>query len=735
MVTEPSPNADHDALVLGSFEVLLRSREVRRRGARRGKRISPKSLGVLLALAGQPGVVLSREELMEQVWPGRIVTNDVLTQAISQLRSVLADAAEQPRYIETIAKSGYRLLAEVSWQASAAAAPTSASADAPPVPISIWRRRPLAALLSLTLLGLIAAALHSKGTLSGGQLGESAPESDSNAPNPPMLQIEKRVRLTSAPAAERRPSFSPDGTRIAFSADLDQGSRRAVVVQAVAAFEWQALTDPEAGELDDMPRWSPDGSRLAFQRCEDETTCRLMSVSTGGGLAVTVSEDLGRSLLGFDWMPDGQSLVFGLGQVEVQREGGGLFTLELSTGQLQPLNYDWTSGVQDYWPRVSADGQHLAFLRGGFARELWVMGIAGGQPRRVSQEPADIRGFDWLADSQHLLLSSLSANQLQLLSINDASVQVLPDVFGEFPDLSSDGRQLILQSTQYHYELFRRQLDTDVAAERAFASSFNDFLPSLSPSGRYLAFYSDRSGELRIWVADLQRGGAPLLMGEEEPLPRFPAAWSEDSRHLLVSVRHGDRRQLLELELDTRRSRVMPLQEASDFALYLDDKRVAIIAERGQKTQLQLIDRSSGERLSNEAIDDVSYAALDREHHRLLFSLSGRAGLFSVGSDWQQPRPVLEHGAAGLSYKAWSLSQGSLYLVDKDADDKPLLKRYRFSTEGGIEPDGKPLALGEAAVMSISPVILDNSLWYSLDPEPNRDIEWLQLSGLLLEQD
>ena len=76
-------------------------------------RLEPKAIEVLAYLAARPGQVVSREELLAAVWPGVIVGDDALTQAIIKLRKALGDDAHQPRYIETISKRGYRLIALV----------------------------------------------------------------------------------------------------------------------------------------------------------------------------------------------------------------------------------------------------------------------------------------------------------------------------------------------------------------------------------------------------------------------------------------------------------------------------------------------------------------------------------------------------------------------------------------------------------------------------------------------
>lgn len=76
-------------------------------------RVEPKVAEVLLCLAQRAGQVVSRDELLTSVWPGVVVGDDALTQAIIKLRKALGDDARRPTYIETLAKRGYRLIAPV----------------------------------------------------------------------------------------------------------------------------------------------------------------------------------------------------------------------------------------------------------------------------------------------------------------------------------------------------------------------------------------------------------------------------------------------------------------------------------------------------------------------------------------------------------------------------------------------------------------------------------------------
>jgi DNA-binding winged helix-turn-helix (wHTH) protein/TolB-like protein len=79
----------------------------------RSIRLEPKFIQVLVCLAVSPGEVVSKEELIRTVWVDTFVTDDVLTRSISELRRALGDDAKQPHIIETVARSGYRIIAPI----------------------------------------------------------------------------------------------------------------------------------------------------------------------------------------------------------------------------------------------------------------------------------------------------------------------------------------------------------------------------------------------------------------------------------------------------------------------------------------------------------------------------------------------------------------------------------------------------------------------------------------------
>ncbi len=107
---------------IGEWVVSPALNQIASNGSR--SRVEPKAMQVLLYLAEHPGVV-SKEQLISSVWPGVFVSDDVLPGCISALRKAFNDNARRPRVIETIHKSGYRLLPPV---AAVTAAETSGGA-------------------------------------------------------------------------------------------------------------------------------------------------------------------------------------------------------------------------------------------------------------------------------------------------------------------------------------------------------------------------------------------------------------------------------------------------------------------------------------------------------------------------------------------------------------------------------------------------------------------------------
>src|SRR5262245_52442431 len=103
--------------------------------------LAPKAFGVLCALARQPGVLVTKNALLDAVWGHQHVSESVLKTTISQLRAALTDDASSPRYIETASRLGYRFIAKSKLGAAPMPPPESV-----PGTVFIGRSAPLARL-------------------------------------------------------------------------------------------------------------------------------------------------------------------------------------------------------------------------------------------------------------------------------------------------------------------------------------------------------------------------------------------------------------------------------------------------------------------------------------------------------------------------------------------------------------------------------------------------------------
>ena len=82
--------------------------------------LTPKAFDLLRHLLERPGTLVSKEELFERVWPDVAVTDNALTQVVSDLRQALGDAAGAPAYVQTVARRGYRFIGSVELRAAPA---------------------------------------------------------------------------------------------------------------------------------------------------------------------------------------------------------------------------------------------------------------------------------------------------------------------------------------------------------------------------------------------------------------------------------------------------------------------------------------------------------------------------------------------------------------------------------------------------------------------------------------
>jgi Tol biopolymer transport system component/DNA-binding winged helix-turn-helix (wHTH) protein len=673
-----------DRLKVGECLVDVPMREIHAPGARRPARITPKSMGVLRVLADNPGRVVTREALLAAVWPDTMPTNDVVTQAITQLRKAFGEHADGPRYIETIAKSGYRLLVDVEWlsQGEDEHAPADAEAEVAEAPTVedladtvvvgvvpptqrqalLFRRWAWGLGLGVLAIACVVAALWWSGAKRPRVPVQDEVTGLLPAPRPYRL-------ITSAPGFELSPTLSPDGSQVAYLSSMtEELAGTAILVQTTEPAQPRILTSPPEGAWDTNPEWSPSGREIAFLRRSPGEDCRIMAVQASGGEPRVLGSCDPHNRPTFDWTPDGNGLVFsspmsGAGEP-------GLRLLDLATGRWHAIDYGATADDVDTAPRFSPDGKWIAFVRNTPLGDLWRIPSGGGTAERLTHQRAELRGWDWTPDGKAIVFGRRvdSHTRLYRLELAARTITDLGIEDAQAPAIAAKANLLAFVQRKPEFGLYRiGEAGANGEArplQRLFPSTGRDSLPSVAPDGRQIAFTSDRSGEFSLWWADMERPASLRPLEGIRPESRHLSAWSPDSRRLLVigtdvRGRYG----LHELEPDSGQLRTLPVpvpREDLLFAAYVPNPdHLLVVAGNGDGQQLVLFDRRSTPWRRLATIEGVSFARPDLAQGRVLFTRLARDGLWQSDLDLSVAsiRQVDGSRPASQRYRTWTVTE------------------------------------------------------------------------------
>jgi transcriptional activator of cad operon len=146
------PDPSQGLLRIGDWQVNSATGEISRNGET--TRLEIRTMRLLLCLAEHPGEVVSIDDLLNQVWSGVNVSPDSVYQAVASLRRQLGDDSKQPRYIETIPRLGYRMVAEVRSSERNASAPVAVESSRGEIPVHAVRPTSSRRLSTLGFAGL-----------------------------------------------------------------------------------------------------------------------------------------------------------------------------------------------------------------------------------------------------------------------------------------------------------------------------------------------------------------------------------------------------------------------------------------------------------------------------------------------------------------------------------------------------------------------------------------------------
>jgi Tol biopolymer transport system component/predicted Ser/Thr protein kinase len=350
------------------------------------------------------------------------------------------------------------------------------------------------------------------------------------------------VPLTAYPGSEDEPTFSPDGSQVAFTWDGDDQDNPDIYVKTVGSERPLRLTADPA--RDGSPAWSPDGTRIAFLREKSGGGSELLLVPPVGGPERRLADVQGRPDEGLAWSPDSRSLA--VVDRSSPAERCGIFLLDAADGTRRRLTSPPAPSF-DAQPAFSPDGRTVAFRRPPIFG-VFLVSTAGGDPRPLVEGGDWRTRLAWAPGGREIILAAerLSGRGQRPLGSEGGAGVILwrvpidgsparPLRFGvnaASAAVSRDGRRLAYSQGTADLDIWRLDLrprETTRAGPRRFiASTRMDANPQFSPDGTRVAFTSARNGHGEIWVVDGSGGNALQLTslgrGGEVGAPR----WSPD---------------------------------------------------------------------------------------------------------------------------------------------------------------------------------------------------------------
>ncbi|MBI3694608.1 MAG: serine/threonine-protein kinase [Acidobacteria bacterium] len=371
---------------------------------------------------------------------------------------------------------------------------------------------------------------------------------------PPQETALQPVPLTTYPGREMTPSFSPDGNQVAFAWDGEDRNNFDIYVKLIGPGKPLRLTTDPA--MDYAPAWSPDGRSIAFARVVALDRIAVILVPALGGPERRLAELTTTGLYRFRqlaWFPDGKFLIVSMMPANEPRHS--LFRLSVDSGEMRRLTTapsEVTYG--DTMPAVSPDGKNLAFVRASTnaVASLYVLPLAAdvtprGEPRKIEVGPNPVHPA-WTSDGREIIFGvGLAGTRSGLWRVpvsGDSTPRLLalPGEGSGAPTLSRQGVRLAYVQQIQDTNIWSIDLSGPGAAagppKQLIASTMREVAPQFSPDGRKIAFSSNRSGGLEIWVAD-RDGKNAFQLTFLGALTAGSPRWSPDGKKIAFDCNPG----------------------------------------------------------------------------------------------------------------------------------------------------------------------------------------------------
>ena len=334
----------------------------------------------------------------------------------------------------------------------------------------------------------------------------------------PSFESLRALPLTSYAGVVRSPSFSPDGSQVAFAWTREDAPNSGIYVQAIGAAEPLRLTASPANAFG--PAWSPNGSLIGYLQDLTGDRFNIMVIAPTGGqprslgeLSYPFAQDMVFLSELLCWSPDSKFLIF------PDAEGGettALWRLNVTSGLRERITDPKPPVHGHSASRISADGRRLAFQQRGGRYLFQVLTVPLDRNGRPAGEPLlidhnlDTSPIAWLGTDLVFLSRDALTNSLRRWSpsgkVTDLRIADINGVGGrlESAAITADGRRMAIGVNRRILQVWQMDLSSEgqgLNPRRLMTSSLWDMSPDYSPDGRRLVFESTRSGAPEVWLA------------------------------------------------------------------------------------------------------------------------------------------------------------------------------------------------------------------------------------------
>jgi Tol biopolymer transport system component len=495
------------------------------------------------------------------------------------------------------------------------------------------------------------------------------------------------IPFTTFSGAVDQPAFSPDGNQIAFTWDGGDGENLDIYVKLIGAGTPLRLTTDPAEDI--SPVWSPDGRYLAFLR-RSATENSIFIVPALGGterkLGKTEPSRQGWSQTRLSWAPDGKSLA--VADQASPEDRFSIFLLSVEDGGKQRLTSSPPTSA-DHSPAFSPDGKSVAFIRSSAltSEDIYLISTHGEKLQRVTVDERQILSLAWTADGREIIFSSNRGGGYSLWRVavpGGTPERVAATGQNAYsPAISRQGNRLVYNVSFLDSNIWRldnSNADRQKSATRLISSTLQDHSPQISPDGKRIVFVSDRSGNAEIWICESD-GSHPVQLTFFDGTVAGTPRWSPDGQQIVFDSRPAGNADIYVVSAEGGKPRPVTREPSHEVmaSWSRDGRSLYFCSNRSGDYQIWKVPVAGGQPI--QVTKHGGFESFESPDGELLYYTKGRGpdGIWQIPVAGGEERQVPELIDAA-HWRYWAMQDKGIYFVAPVASARPAIKFFSFAT-------------------------------------------------------